>query len=195
VLPDYGVLFDVEVPAMPMTVAWTMRVMERDLDLERALQTVRQAAAALPDAQRKDVELAVRRLELSVGPVDSTTTPASPANPRDRPGAVTAAAVVPGAPQDAPAAEAAPRDLNDDYTEAVKNALIDAMLDYSGSMNIGPEEWLTIAARDSYGPSAPGEIYDATTVVLRMRGSDLAAFRADRLTRDEARKRVEVREF
>ena len=46
VLPDYGVLFDVEVPAMPMTVAWTMRVMERDLDLEHALQTVRQASGS-----------------------------------------------------------------------------------------------------------------------------------------------------
>jgi hypothetical protein len=31
--------------------------------------------------------------------------------------------------------------------------------------------------------------------MLRVKGSDLAAFRGDRITKDEARGRVEVREF
>lgn len=86
-------------------------------------------------------------------------------------------------------------DPNQLYTEAVKNALIDAMLDHGGPMGIGPDEWLTIAAKDAEGPLSPSEPYEAATIVLRIKGSDLVAFRADRLTRDEARTRVEVREF
>ncbi len=39
------------------------------------------------------------------------------------------------------------------YTDAVKSALIDAMLDHSLSMDLGPDEWLTVAARQSEGRS------------------------------------------
>jgi hypothetical protein len=189
VLPDYGVFFDVEVPALPLSVSWTFRVMERDLDMGKSLQTIRDTLASLPDARRKDVEQALRRIELSLGPA-ATAPP--PSEPRARAaGTVEAAAVVP------PGAAAPPQTMNPDvdYTETVKNALIDAMLDFGGPMNVSADEWLTVAARDSYGPMSPGEIYDAMTIVLRIKGSDLAAFRADRLTREEARKRVEVREF
>jgi hypothetical protein len=72
------------------------------------------------------------------------------------------------------------------------------MLDYSGPIGVGPDEWLTVAARDNEHRDRlmPGDAsYDLMTIVLRVKGSDLASFRADRLTRDEARKRVEVREF
>jgi len=190
VLPDYGVFFDVEVPALPLSVSWTFRVMERDLGMGKSLQTIRDHLGSLPDAQRRDVEQALRRIELSVGPM----TPAqAPSDPRARPaGTVEAASVVP------PLAAGVALPMMDpdvDYTETVKNALIDAMLDFGAPMSIGSDEWLTVAARDSYGPMSPDEIYDAMTIVLRIKGSDLAAFRADRLTREEARKRVEVREF
>ena len=192
VLPSYGVFFDVEVPALPLSVSWTFRVMERDLDMGKSLQTIRDTLGALPDAQRRDVEQALRRIELSVGPIPPTQAQA-PADPRARQaGTVEAASVVP--PTGAGAALPMV-DPDVDYTEVVKNALIDAMLDFSAPMSISADEWLTVAARDSYGPMSPGEIYDAMTIVLRIKGSDLAAFRADRLTREEARKRVEVREF
>jgi len=73
------------------------------------------------------------------------------------------------------------------------------LLDLEGgetvAMHMGMSGRFTIAARDSFGPSYPGEPYDAMTLVLRIKGSDLADYRADRLTLDEARKRVEVREF
>jgi hypothetical protein len=62
-------------------------------------------------------------------------------------------------------------------------------------MGIGPEEWLTVAARDNEERLAPGDLYEVLTIVLRIKGADLAAFRAERLTREEARNRVEVREF
>jgi hypothetical protein len=83
------------------------------------------------------------------------------------------------------------------FTESVKSALIDAMLENSGSLLIAPEEWLTVAARDNaqgnrFVASDPSNVM---TLVLRVKGSDLAAFQARRLTADEVRKRVEVREF
>ena len=99
-----------------------------------------------------------------------------------------------------PAADQALRAVADDdpgqkYRAAVRRCLIDSMLDNSKSMNLAPGEWLTIAARGSEAGLIPGEIYQLTTMVVRVKGSDLADFLAGRITRDEARQRVEVRQF
>ena len=87
-----------------------------------------------------------------------------------------------------------PFDANAAYTESVKRQLIDAMLDYSQPLDLRPYEWLTIAARDGDEP-IPNVIYESITMVVRARASDLADFRAGRITRDEMLKRVEVRGF
>ena len=68
------------------------------------------------------------------------------------------------------------------------------MLNYSHSLNLGADEWLT-AAHDSHGPSMPGQIDDSQTIILRVKGSDLAIYAADRTRLDEIRKKVEVRVF
>jgi hypothetical protein len=81
------------------------------------------------------------------------------------------------------------------WRATVKNALIDAMLDNSKNLELKPDEWLTIAARGSETDLLPNEILNLTTTVLRVKGSDLADFLAGRLTKDEARQKVEVREF
>lgn len=83
-------------------------------------------------------------------------------------------------------------DANALYTAAVQRKLIDAMLDLR--IDLLPDEWLTVAARDAAGP-LPGEIYESITMVLRIKGSDLSDFQAGRITADVLRKRVEVREF
>jgi hypothetical protein len=89
-------------------------------------------------------------------------------------------------------------DTNQRYTEEVQRALIDAMIDFSAPMTIGNEEWLTVAARDnerrdSLAPQDPYE--EVVTVLLRIRGSDLKEYRAGRIDKVEARKRVRVVEF
>lgn len=81
------------------------------------------------------------------------------------------------------------------WRATVRLALIDAMLDNSKNLELKPEEWLTIAARGSETDLLPNEILNLTTTVLRVKGSDLADFLAGRLTKDEARQKVEVREF
>jgi hypothetical protein len=81
------------------------------------------------------------------------------------------------------------------YRNAVKRCLIDAMLDNSKSMDLGPEEWLTVAARGSEAGLIPGEVYQLPTLVLRVKGSDLVEFLSGRLNREEARRKVEARQF
>lgn len=81
------------------------------------------------------------------------------------------------------------------YTAAVIASCIDAMLEYSRPMNVQPDEWLSVALRASEASSVPGEIRDSQTLVLRIKGSDLADYYAGRISRDEVRKKVEHREF
>jgi hypothetical protein len=83
------------------------------------------------------------------------------------------------------------------YTGAVKDALIDAIIEDSGALTLGPDEWLTVAARDNLprDPLVPGDSVDFSTLIFRIKGNDLSAFRAGRLTMEEARTKVDVREY
>lgn len=192
-LDGYGVFFDVEVPALRPTVAWTLRAMVADngASLERLRAYIRKVENP---RDRSELETALRNLEVQMpGRLPSTDSLMSPQN-------VAAGQAAPD-PAPAPVPTAAERLLLTDpaaaYTSAVKESLIDAMLENAGPLSIGNDEWLTIAARDGEPPSrlVPGDAYDVTTTVLRVRGSDLNAYRAGRLTLDEARKKVESREF
>jgi hypothetical protein len=200
VLDGYGVFFDVDVPMMNQSIIWSTRVMLREqqrVQLQRWLQQLPEG----PDRQN------VRQM---LAAIDRTGAPLAMAIPIPSPppqpagsGSATAQSVnettPPAAsPKGLPSLPAAvlpidTRDPNEQYTDAVKTALIDAMLDYN--FNVGSDEWLTVAARDAEGPMTPNEIYDASTLVFSAKGSDLAAFRAGRLSREEARKKVIVREF
>ena len=73
---------------------------------------------------------------------------------------------------------------------------MDALLDYSSSLGIEPSEWLTIAVQAQRRPSPAragrqrrADGHDSAA------GSDLVAFLARQITRDEALKRIEVRVF
>lgn len=81
------------------------------------------------------------------------------------------------------------------YVETVKTALINAMLEYGKPMELQSYEWFTVAASDSGGPMVPNEVYNAPTMMLRVKGSDVADYLAGRLTLEEARKKVELRKF
>ena len=88
-------------------------------------------------------------------------------------------------------------DPNRAYTEAVQRALVDAMLDFGGPLQIGPDQWLTVAARDNerrdtLAPQDPFE--EVVTMIYRIKGSDLAAYRSGKIDQDEARRRVKIGE-
>ena len=191
-LDGYGVFFDVEVPALRLPLTWPLRYMRDNRNLEtlaaefRALTT--QVRAMDAEFQQRFTQL-LRRLEMQAqGPMAM----------RGTAGTVTATQL-PNQPGVARTQTVDPRLLDnpdEEYTNEVKNALIDAMIENSGSLTLGPDEWLTVAARDNLprSPLVPGDTTDFSTVIFRLKGSDLASFRAGRLTLDEARQKVELRE-
>lgn len=79
------------------------------------------------------------------------------------------------------------------YVESVKSQLVNAMVRLSHSLELRPDEWLTVSARD--GSESPGQLTEPSTMILRIRGADLADFFAGRISLDEARRRVQVRGF
>ena len=200
-LDGYGVFFDVDVPAMRQSVVWTWRVLDRSGGpAAGAVDSLKNYAKTVSDpAEKRDVELMIRRLEAQVsasstGP-DGVRPAGQPATAAAMPGSTRPAATSLSAAS-APRIADPPDDPNEVYTSTVKEAIIDAMLGHSAALRIGADEWLTIAARDAGDQRlSVDDAGDTVTILLRIKGSDLAALQAGRLTADEARKRVEVREY
>jgi hypothetical protein len=188
-LDGYGVFFDVVAPSFGTTVLWSMRTLDQNnLGLESALKVLQ---AHVKDAGDVNLEQALRRVELQMNPmlVTRTSGGSAAAGP-------TAAAGPARAGGGEPAVDAILTDPNEAYRSEVTTALMAAMLDYSSSIDIQPGEWLTVAVRrnDERPRLAPADS-DARTFVLRLRGSDRAAFLARQISRDEAMTRIEVRVF
>ena len=195
-LDGYGVFFDLEVPAVRRSVAWSLRMIGPDPRLAQALRALRNQVQTVADARvRANLDVVVTQLESEVGPMAGSVAAPQPAA-ASRNGAISAANGSGGRVAEPPAMSAVD-DPAQVYTSEVRKAIIDAMFDHSGPMNVAPGEWLTIAARaDIDRRFLSGDPSDMPSgMVIRVRGSDLAAFREGRLSRDEAVRRVEVNEF
>jgi hypothetical protein len=193
VLDGYGVFFHVEIPEMQQSVVWSVTTMERDVAVAGAIEQLRRAVESVPEGTSKlQAEVALKRLQIQVGPLPPLADTVSPAGDRR---------VLRAANESATADPIVPvpmpilKDPSAAYREAIRSSLIDAMLEHSRGMNIQPDEWLSVAAHRGDSPLAPNEIVTTTTLVLRIKGSDLALYDADRTKKDEIRKRVEAREF
>jgi len=114
-------------------------------------------------------------------------------------------AVSTGTPVPAPVESAPPPSSEDDrawaqnpdlaYEMEVREALVGAMLEYGSTLALGPDEYLTVAARDSENVVMPGDLSETVTVLLRIKGSDLYEYKSGHLSEADARRRIEVREF
>jgi hypothetical protein len=206
-LDGYGVFFDVEVPSLNGTLTWSLRTLDQnDLGLQSALNVLK----ARLDPADVDLQQALKRVELQMGPL-APATQAAPVlsaprvprlpNPRRASGSAASAAdpqVGATALTQTPAQQddRILENPNEAYREEVVQALVDAMLDHSGALGIDDDEWLTIAARGIQDqPRLGPPDNDAQTVMMRLRGVDLAAFRANRISRDEVIKRMDRRVF
>lgn len=198
-LEGYGVFFDVEVPAFRRTMAWTLRQMvdENGLGAAAAVNQLKAYIATVQDPrQRATLDRALRRLELQVGPVGPVPQDAS-ASARTV-GASTVTAQTTVAPVAAPPIDPLViEDPNAAYTREVSTAIVDAMIENSGPLPIAENEWLTVAARDNIRPDrlVPGDTSNISSIVFRIKGVDLAAFRAGRMPLEEARTHVEIKQF
>jgi hypothetical protein len=192
-LIGYGVFFDVEVPSLEGTLPWSFRTMDQNgLGLMSAWNAIRSHIES-DAANDPNLQQAIKRLDLQVAPLAA---------------AVNAAPVQPGAPVEVRAASTtaeparAPdqddvlKDPEEAYRDAVREALMDAMLEHSRGLGVGPTEWLTIAARrNDSGPRLAPVDTEARTIVIKVSGADLTAFLGGQISRDEARRRMDVRVF
>ena len=186
-LEGYGVFFDVVVPSFETTWTWSLRTLDQnDLGLQSALRTLQ---SHVKTEGNPDLEQALKRLELQVGPAVLARSSA-PADRNARNSSGSAAATADNQPP--AAADPIMNDPNEAYRTEVLAALKDAMLAHSSSLRIGPNEWLTIAAKgnDDRPRLAPADSGSGTRMI-RLRGLDLAEFLAGRITREEALKRIE----
>ena len=199
-LDGYGVFFDVEVPALRRSLAWSLRTMnETGVALARDLAQLRAFMQAISDPRaRADFDRMLQRIQRQMAPAPAPGPERVVAQGAQ---AVTAQSLPPSPPPvPAPAtpssSDALLVDPSSAYTQEVKTALIDAMIEHSTPLALGAEESLTVAARDNApsDPFVPGN-QDAVTLVLSIKGSDLVAFRAGRLTLDQVRARVQANEF
>jgi len=193
-LDGYGVFFDISVPTFNASWTWSLRTLDQnDLGLDSALKTIQNYVKNSGDV---NLEQAYKRVELQVNPgvVTRATAPA-PSGPRTLTGSAAAAQDLP-APAQPSAADAILADPNEVYRAEVTQALMDAMLDHSGSLAIAPAEWLVIAAKgnDDRPRLGPADS-DSRTRIIRLRGSDLSAYLARQISREEALQRIEVRVF
>ena len=193
-LDGYGVFFDVVVPSLDSTVLWSIRTLDQnDLGLESALKALQ---THIKNAGNVDLEQALRRIELQMNPLllARAAAPAAPSpGARNATGSVAAASVE---RETQKTVDPIFSDPNAVYRTEVTRALMDALLDHSGSLGVEPGDWLTIAARrnDERPRLGPADT-DAQTVIIRLRGADLASFLARQISREEALQRIEVRVF
>ncbi|MDH4063285.1 MAG: hypothetical protein OEW19_02720 [Acidobacteriota bacterium] len=205
-LEGYGVFFDVAVPMLRQSMMWSLRMMlqQDDATTKSAIAELRRfvQTESNPSA-RQSLETAIARLEAQATPLVAVNRPPPvdvPPGAPSSPGPFMPAGNVPAsdAPMAAPTDTPWLMDTNRVYTEAVRRALIDAMLDFSAPMAIDDGEWLTVAARDNERRDtlAPQDPYEeVVTVLLRIKGADLREYRSGRIDKVEARKRVLVGEF
>jgi hypothetical protein len=191
-LEGYGVFFDVAVPSFYTTLTWSLRTLDQNnLGLDTALRALQ---AHVKTSGDPNLEQALKRIELQMNPAVLAGSAAPDA--QDARAATGSAAST--APDKPPVAGDDPilADPNEAYRAEVIQALKDAMLAHSSSLGIGPNEWLTIAAKgnDDRPRLAPADS-DARIRIIRLRGADLADFLAGRITRDDALQRIEVRVY
>ena len=205
-LDGYGVFFDVRVPMMRQSMVWSLRMMldQDDAQTLASINELKKSMQGITDpATRASMERAIKQLEARAGAAmprqgDARVVADAVASPAGV-GASTANGVTAGRP-----APTSPRDTmwakdpNRAYTEAVTNALVDAMIDYSAPMQIPPDQWLTVAARDDEGRDSlapPDPLEEVVTMIYRIKGSDLHEYRQGKIDRDEVRRRVQLSQF
>lgn len=168
-LEGFGAFFDVDVPTLRPSVAWSVRTLSQNgPDMMRAIQSLRRTVESQGDERaRRESEQALRLIELQVAPLREEAASGNTPAPAVEPAAA--------------------------YETEVKRALVEAMLDYGNTITLGEGDWLAVAARanDAMGQDA----LDNVTVLLKIRGSDLQALRIGSLSRDEAKQRVSITEF
>jgi hypothetical protein len=209
-LEGYGIYFDVSVPVLNQVMMWSLRtMMGPDAGAVAALNQLKSYVQTEKNpSTRASLEGWLERLEVQLGPINAADPSQFPSAGRPAAGTVGAAMVNPDGPRPSTPDNTAgqgfdrkyfqdPNAINRIYTESVQNALVDTIIDYAIPTSLKPEEFLTVAARDNMQRDtlAPPDPYEeVVTILLRIRGSDLSAYRAGQIDAAEVRRRIQIRE-
>jgi len=178
-LEGYGVLFDVDLPPIPRSVEWSFRVLDTGAVLVADLALLQEQLNRLNDPRAsRALQPIIRNMQTKVAPVGTV-----PSSGGQAPGAVTALE-----------GGRAPEDPFAGYVRELKSTLAQILLEYGPTIQLGPDDWLTVAAREMAPKLMPGNPTDAT-ITLRLKGSDLAALKTGKLTPEEAARRIDVKEL
>ncbi|HUE90129.1 MAG TPA: hypothetical protein VMO26_28945 [Vicinamibacterales bacterium] len=206
-LEGYGIYFDVSVPVLNQVMMWSLRtMMGPDSGVVAALNQLKSYVQEEENpATRASLEGMIERLELQIGPINAADPAPVPGAARQSAGTVGAAILAPDSTRPAAADNVEqgfdkkyfqdPNAINRIYTESVQNALIDTIIDYA--IPTAPDEFLTVAARDNMHRDAlapPDPYEEIVTILMRVRGSDLVAYRTGQIDAAEVRRRIQIRE-
>jgi hypothetical protein len=187
--PPIGVFFDVQMPSLQLSMVWPLRYQGADPAALATLSELRSQIEQVSDPQtRQQLTQKLRQVEAQLAPPSATR----------RRGPQTQVANVQGgqaAVQSSPVEMAIVDDPAEVWRREVRSTLIDAMIENTG-LPIGPDEYIVVAARGVLSTDRlVRDAGEARTVELRLKGSDLDAYRNKTIDLTEARKRVQVREY
>ncbi len=166
-LDGYGLFFDVQIPVLRRSLSWVFRHLNRGpSELGPALQSLRQHMRSFDNVDVRD------SLEEALRSIESLVGHPSPPPP----------------PPDVD-----PREV---YAMEIRDALANAMLDYTDSLPLAANEWLTVATTSSGNRAdSPTDLPRGLGLMLRVPGRVLIALRQGEMARSEALNRIEYSEF
>ena len=182
-LQDYGVFFDVEHPVVRRSILWSMNTLQLNggmptifQDLRRRLQTMPEGPGQLAFEQilsemEAELQRTVPLRPAGLGAARVTSSEDADTRRPDRPVTI---------------------DPLETYLTALRGELRDALIAYGPALGVADDHWVSIAARDGRGQIDPRVSGPPRTLTLRIRGRDLAALSAGRLSVDDLRGRVEA---
>ena len=166
-LNGYGLFFDVQIPVLRRSLSWVFRHLNRGpSELGPALQSLRQHMRSFDNVDVRD------SLEEALRSIESLVGHPSPPPP----------------PPDVD-----PREV---YAMEIRDALANAMLDYTDSLPLAANEWLTVATTSSGNRAdSPTDLPRGLGLMLRVPGRVLIALRQGEMARSDALNRIEYSEF
>jgi len=188
-LDGYGVIFDVDVPLMMQSVLWSAQMLQRQQEMDQLRDTINDPRTT--EGMRQFARNELRRIERMMNPQQAMPLPPTMAQPVAQGMVAAQTTDVSSAPTVASLPD--PRTPDEMYTDVIKNALIDAMLNFGPALRLGDDEWLTVAARATT-QAIPNQLDDSSSIVIRVKGADLQAFLTGKMSREDVLKKIEIKE-
>jgi len=100
------------------------------------------------------------------------------------------AQIVQGDSSTAPGPRVTTDDVGKQWSEYVRQAVIDAILDNSGVLQLKDEQMLAVAVIPAGVTGPPSYRNSSATLILSIKGTDLEQLRQGKISRDEAKRRI-----